>query len=306
MKSLVFLSAFTTVALAQSSTTSAAAADSTANSLIPTGISSGCGSFLKSLDVDSSFSSCTSPLIAATSQFGPGSSSTPSSATISSALSTLCSTSASSCTDQTVRGKLADFYSACTIELTANPKSDVLRIYDVLYALLPLKQAVCTKDSSGKYCVTEVTNPSSGQSFWSQTSNTKRATGQTAAVIPNTTAFRQTNLLFFFLTAQTASATLCTTCSRNVLMSYFNFEQSVPYGPGFANSPLLGGQSDLYNHISSTCGKTFLGGAVQAAGSISSSSVGGTSAALRSASHSFSGIVSAIIGTVAIGFAAIL
>ena len=207
--------------------------------------------------------------------------------------------------------------------MTTNPNADVLRTYDVMYALLPLQQAVCTKDSNGKYCVTEITNPSSTsdssgqvdaavigssspdissvkQYLWSQTSYTKRATAQTVAMIPNVTTFRQSNLLFFFLTPQTASATLCTTCTRNMLMSYFDFEQSVPYAPGLGNSPLMGGQLDLYNHVASACGKTFLGGAVEAAGSISSGLVGGQSAAPRSASQSFVGIVSALMGTVAI------
>jgi len=310
MKSIAILSALTTVALAQSS----ASSTSTANPLIPTGISSGCQSFFNALDSDTSLSSCTSTLIAATSQFGPGanSTSTPSTATITSALNNLCSTSASSCTDQTVRSKLTNFYSSCTTELTTNPNSDVLRTYDVLYALTPLQQAVCTKDDNGKYCVTEATTPTSSaagtninQYLWSQVSNAKRSTAQITAIIPNTTTFRQSNLLFFFLQPQSDSAILCTTCTRDILMSYINFEQSVPYGPGIKNSLLMSGQTDLYNAVTSTCGKSFLNGGVQAAGGISSGLVG-TSAAPRSVSQSFGGFVTAVMGTVAFGFMASL
>jgi len=275
-------------------------------------------------------SSCTNPIIAATSQFGPGasSSSTPSAGTINAALNSICSTAANSCTDQTFRSKLADFYSACTAELTTNVNSDVIRTYDVLYALTPLKQAICTKDDSGKYCVTEITAPSSStgasdskvdiavgssstpdlssvkQWLWSTPSNAKRATGETAAIIPNVTTYKQSNLLFFFLQPQMDSATLCTTCTRNVLMAYFNFERSVPYGPGLSNSPLMGGQSALYNAVNSTCGKSFFGGAVQAAGGISDGLLG--NAAPRSVSQSLGGIITAVMGTVAFGFAAIL
>jgi hypothetical protein len=88
-------------------------------------------------------------------------------------------------------------------------------------------------------------------------------------------------------------------------MSYFNFEKSVPYGPGLSNSPLLGGQSDLYDAVNNTCGKSFFGGAVQAAGGISGGLVG-SNAAPRSISQSFGGIITAVMGTVAFGFAAIL
>jgi hypothetical protein len=216
---------------------------------------------------------------------------------------------------------LISFYSACTAELTANQNTDVLRTYDVLYALTPLKQAVCTKDDGGKYCVTEVTTPLNArvnvaitgrsaaadavQWLWRRVSNTKRAAAQTPAIIPNTTTFRETNLLFFFLQPQTASATLCTTCTRNILMSYISFEQSVPYGPGLSNSPLMGGQSDLYNAINNTCGKSFFGGAVQAAGGISGGALS-PSAAPRPVSQTFGGIVTVVIGTVVLGIAAIL
>jgi len=189
-----------------------------------------------------------------------------------------------------------------------NPDPDVLRTYDVLYALIPLKQAVCAKDDNGKFCVLGVTIPSSSAAAAGAKVNvavTKRGAAQAPAVIPNTTTFRQTNLLFFFLQPQTASSTLCTTCTRNILMSYINFEQSIPYAPGLGNSPLMGGQSDLYNAVTSTCGNTFFGGAVQAAGGISSG-LFGTSAAPRSVSQTFGGIVTAVMSSVALGFAAIL
>jgi len=196
------------------------------------------------------------------------------------------------------------FYSACASELTTNPNPDVLRTYDVLYALIPFIQAVCTKDDNANYCVTDIIIPSSSTTAIGA-SNAKRAANQTPVVMPNVTTFRQTNLLFFFLQPQTSSTTLCTTCTRNVIMSYISFEQSVPYAPGIGNSPLMGGQIDLYNAITNTCGQSFFGGAAQAAGEIHSGLLG-TSAAPRSVSKAFGGILTAVMGIVVLDFAAIL
>lgn len=269
------------------------------------------------MDGDATLSACTAPIITATAQFGPGanSTSTPSTTTIGSALDVICLSSDSSCSDQTVRGQLSDFYSACTPELTSNPNADVIRTYDVLYALIPFKQALCTKDSNGKYCATEITSPSSSNSnsqvdlvvtsgdstfssvkqfLWSSAGVAKRATAQTAAIIPNITTYRDSNLLFFFLEPDTPSATLCTTCSRSVMLSYISFETSVPYAPGLSSSPLMGGQSALYNAMTSTCGATFFTGSVQAAGGLGSGLLGNkmpTSAAQKLVCQSFAGLV---------------
>jgi hypothetical protein len=211
--------------------------------------------------------------------------------------------------------------------LTSNANSDVINIYDVFYALTPLKNAVCTKNLNDNYCVTEITAPSSNAAasganvniavgssavsslkhyLWSQVSKTKRATAQTPAMIPNTTTYRNNNILFFLLQPNTDSTILCTVCTRSVLMSYFNFEQSVPYGPGISNSPLMGGQMDLYNAVNNACGSDFFSGAVQAAGGLSGGLGGAKSTAVRSVSQSFGGVVTAVMGTVVFGFAAIL
>jgi hypothetical protein len=89
-------------------------------------------------------------------------------------------------------------------------------------------------------------------------------------------------------------------------MSYFNFEQNVPYGPGISKSPLMGGQMDLYNAVNNACGSDFFSGAVQAAGGLSGGLAGSTSAAVRSVSQSFGGVVAAVMGTMAFAFVAIL
>lgn len=213
--------------------------------------------------------------------------STANSTAITKALSSLCS--ATACSQSTVRTALANFYSACQAELTTSVNSAVLRNYDVLYALIPMQEAACAKDDSGNYCVVSAVSSSAGQADVVESgskplsdvqkylavgasSAAKRDTTM-QAVYPNTTTFASANLPFLFLTSDTPSSTLCTSCTRSVMTAYVNFESSVPYAPGLAQSSLLSGQSALYNHINSTCGSSFLSGAVQAAGGLSGSEI---------------------------------
>jgi hypothetical protein len=245
--------------------TAAPAPSSAANPLIPTGISKGCTDFLTNLNSDKTLATCTSALTTATSGYAPGGSAmtSPSTTQIESTLNTLCSTStASSCPESLLRGKIADFYSACSVELTSNPNPDVVRTYDVLYTITPLKNAICSKDDNGSYCVTQAKLPSG-------TSKSLVAGSDQTVLIPDMSAYRKANLPFLFLTPSLDSADLCTACTRNVLTSYINFESNVPYAPGLSKSTVLGSQSDLYNGVQNTCGKNFLSGAVQAAGGLS-------------------------------------
>ncbi|KAH7911291.1 hypothetical protein BJ138DRAFT_1113340 [Hygrophoropsis aurantiaca] len=332
MKSVAVLSALVSAAVAQSSTSSAAGASSSSNPLIPTGISDGCSSFLNTLNSNSGFSACTSPIISATQQFGPGGNETSGATTgsINSALNNLCSTSAfSACPDSTIGDQLTSFYSACSAELTSNPNTDVIRTYDVLYMLSPMRQAICSKDDNGKYCVTEIpsasnsdaagnvdietTKDTSQKNLWiwtgedpeadaSSTVTRRDVSNTTAALIPNTTTFSATNLVFLFLEPTMSSTQLCTACTRNILTPYINFESKIPYGPGLGKSPCMSGQSALYNGVQGTCGANFLSGAVQAAGGISSGILNG--AALRSMSQDVNAVVAAMLGAAALAAAA--
>ncbi|KAK7688725.1 hypothetical protein QCA50_008264 [Cerrena zonata] len=249
MKSFAVVSVLASVAFAQ-----------TTSSLIPTGISSTCGSFLSTLNNDSSLASCTTPLISATSAILSGN--TTSTSGVSSTLNNVCG-SAVQCDEVAIRKQLTSFYQSCTSDMGTN--SDVLAMYDALYAIVPLKKAICSKDDSGAYCATAST--SSGTSL---TSLYSKVTAAAQSVFKlNVSTLKSTNIAFLFLKATTDSAKLCTSCTRSIFTSYASWETSIPYGPGIANSPLLGGQSDLYNGMKSTCGDSFLTGAVQAAGSLS-------------------------------------
>ncbi|KIL64651.1 hypothetical protein M378DRAFT_126504 [Amanita muscaria Koide BX008] len=259
--------------------------NSTADPLIPTGISQGCSSFLNTLNSDSTLSGCAKTLLSATTQFGPGGNATDkSTSAINSAVDTICSTSSlSSCPDSFFRDKLVDFYSQCSAELTSN--SAVIKIYEVVYALIPFRNAICSKDDNDNYCLTQKTNTSTSgaKTYLASQDNSQellhhlyndpslqaRAASSWSNITPNMTTFHDTNLLFFFLKPNMTEQDLCTTCTRQVFMCYFNFETLVPFAPGMTASQLLGGQPDLYKGIQNTCGPNFLQTNIQAAGGIS-------------------------------------
>jgi len=253
-KYLAIISILAPVILAQNTTTE--------SPLIPSGISDKCKTFLTALNTDSSLTACTSSLISLTSAYGPGSTTTHSQASVQGSLSSFCSASATAaCPESLIRGKLTEFYPACSVELVEQPNDGVLSIYDVLYAITPLKTAVCAKDDSGKYCALR----SQGSA------NVKR---QADAITPNIQAYHDSNLLFLFLKAELENNVLCTACTRNILSSYIQFESNIPYVPGIANSDLLSGQAPLYTAVQSKCGENFLSGSVAAAGSLGNSLTG--------------------------------
>jgi hypothetical protein len=81
--------------------------------------------------------------------------------------------------------------------------------------------------------------------------------------------YHDNNLPFLFITSNLDATKLCTTCTRNILTAYINFESNVPFGPGLSNSQILNTQPDLYAAIQTKCPSGFLSGAVQAAGGLS-------------------------------------
>jgi hypothetical protein len=250
---------------------------------------------------------------------------------INTALSSLCSTTAfSACPDSTVRAQLMAFYSACSAELTTNVNDDVLRNYDALYVLTPLRQAICSKSDNGSYCVTQLSSTSGSSSaagsealvtpgassnqvllenylyttpdLSGSVPSRRDTSNTTTALIPNVTTYAKTNLVFLFLEPSMTETQLCTTCTRNILTPYITFESSLPYAPGLNNSLLLAGQNAIYNAILSTCPTGFLSGAVQAAGGLSSGILSGS--APRSISADMSLVVSAILGAAGLAITA--
>ncbi|KZT23000.1 hypothetical protein NEOLEDRAFT_1118544 [Neolentinus lepideus HHB14362 ss-1] len=314
MKSIAIISLLVAGALAQSSASSATAASSTASALIPSGISSACSTYLTSLNSDSTLYSCAAPIISATSQFGAAANSGASStSSVNSAIKSFCANSETACSASNIKSQLASFYSACTPELTASANSAVIRMYDALYSLTPLMQAVCSQDDSGNYCITQTASAANSSSssgnlataqkyLWYPQTSSKRAVSM---IEPNATTFTNYNLPFLLLTGSTPSSTLCTSCTRSILTSYINFESSVPYGPGLSKSSLLSGQSALYQGVQSTCGESFMSGAVQAAGGIKSGAFSGAGRSVSVEGGALGVLISAL-SVAAAGFAAAL
>jgi len=282
MKSFVALSLFATLALAQST--------------IPSGISPACSSFLTQLDSDDSLSSCTSSLISATQAFGPGGSGSSSASSVNSALDSLCGSS-SSCSETSTRSTLASFYSACQAELTSSPNKQVQQIYDILYILIPLRSATCSKDDNGQYCATEIAGSApSASSLYSSDQQ---------VVTPNFDTLQSSNAAFLFLSPTLSSDKLCTSCTRNIVTSYISFESDIAYAPGLSNSILLSGQTPLYQALQNTCGASFLSGAVQAAGSLSGNVISQHQSGAPRASSARAGGIAALLGAVTVAMAAL-
>ncbi|KAL8284009.1 hypothetical protein RQP46_005122 [Phenoliferia psychrophenolica] len=132
-----------------------AVSNSGVNPLIPTTLSTGCTRFLEYLNTDTSISTCATPLRTALSLFAPSTATTysASGADVASSLATLCSTAA--CSDSLLRETLSHFNGNCSAELTAGNEV-VVDSYDAIYTLGPFLTAICTKDSVGDFCLSDI------------------------------------------------------------------------------------------------------------------------------------------------------
>jgi hypothetical protein len=79
-----------------------------------------------------------------------------------------------------------------------------------------------------------------------------------SVITPNMTTYRNTNLPFLFLQPNMKASALCTPCTREVMVSYIKWETAFPYALGLSQSPILGGQSELWNAINATCGQGYV------------------------------------------------
>jgi len=219
------------------------------------------------------------------------------------------------CDQSTIQSQLANFQTACSAELQTNVNSAVVNIYDVIYTMIPLKQAVCSQDGSG-YCIQSAAANTNGsktdvvenggsdvqQYLYEAVSKPLGRRGVTDEEYTlNSTTWTANNVAFLGLQPTLLSAQLCVACTRNIMTPYITFESNVPYTPGLSQSSILSGQSALYNAIQSTCGASFLSGAVQAAGGL------GNNGPLKGAAvRSTSGNSAMIFGIVIIGLATLL
>lgn len=235
------------------------------SSSIPSGISSDCSTFLTQLNTDSSLSSCTKSLLSSGSSFNA---STADASATSKALSAFCGATPS-CSEDSIRSSLSSLYQKCSKELAGGANKEVTLIYDTLYAVMPYKTAMCSKGDDGNLCATAGQASSTVPLASGGSMPVQQVMDSMGTTAPNADTFAKTNMVFMFLTPSTPSASLCTSCTRNILSAYIDFESKIPYGPGFASSVLLAGQSALYSAVTTTCGANFLEGKLQAAGSLS-------------------------------------
>jgi len=310
--------------------------------LIPSGISSQCSTFLDQLNSDAELASCVQPLINATASFSPTSGANLTGSDINYTLASICK-STSGCSDATIRTWLSSFYSSCQPELTSadSYNAEVRKLYDILYVVNPLQGAVCAIDSANQeYCVNEIIaaekagNSSSSSSAVSGSASAsasasasgianntliqnlaavpglsssvtfaaehlyvtitesasalsrrvfnlisaRQSQAQSYATIitPNTTTYGSTNLAFLFLAPDFPAASLCTPCTREVMVAYIKWESKQPYALGLSQSPILGGQSELWSAINSTCGSAYINAITSEVGTFSTqSSTGG-------------------------------
>ena len=100
---------------------------------------------------------CLSTLVNATSEFNPSSATRYSDTALSTTLTALCGGSGK-CDETKIRSQLANFYPACQTNLLGDAANDQVKsTYDILYVLLPLRNALCAKNpNTNKYCVQEI------------------------------------------------------------------------------------------------------------------------------------------------------
>jgi len=130
----------------------------------------------------------------------------------------------------------------CNDELTgASPNADVRAVYDSFYLLVPVKNAVCTKNDGNDYCAASIAPGSSSQV----------TAGSVASM------YQGTSLAYLFIDPTASKDVVCTPCTKNVLSAYTSFETSTPYALGLANSAILGGQQAIWQGVLNTCGSSF-------------------------------------------------
>jgi len=175
-------------------------------------------------------------------------------------------------------------------------------------------EAVCSQDGSGNYCVTTIAPQAASatpglavliQQFiaivvqlpFSKRSNASPFSSSGTYSTPNATTFQAASIPFLFLSPNTPQSTLCSSCSSAILKPYLTFESSIANALGVANSPLLGGQKNLWTAVQNQCGTSFASGVVANAGTSPSSNatVGSNLSGAMSVKASAGGVISALL-----------
>lgn len=113
---------------------------------------------------------------------------------------------------------------------------------------------------------TNMTTSSAAGSSNSSSSSSSTNSFDLPSLLPNSQTYRTLSLPFLFLTSSLPSSTLCTPCTKQILTNYISFESRQPYALGLANSPILGGQGDLWKGTGEKCGSGFLSNIMEMSG----------------------------------------
>lgn len=144
-------------------------------------------------------------------------------------ISSLCAaTTSNTCPDSTMRSWLAYFRGNCTNELLTNPNQQVVGIYTSFYAIKPFLNAVCAKDTAtGSYCLSQLGSNSTAKAAGGMANAAQQPLAD-ANGVPNAEAFSNANILWLGANPNMDAASLCTTCTKNVLTSYIQWESANP------------------------------------------------------------------------------
>jgi len=151
------------------------------------------------------------------------------------------------------------------------PPSLYIQITSVAKRLLRRQQAAAESWSSGASSSSSAqASPSSvagnSSSSSNSTSESTSTTYKLPSLLPNSQTYRSMSLPFLFLSSSLPSSTLCTPCTKQILTNYISFESRQPYALGLANSPILGGQGELWQGTGEKCGSGFLSNIMQMSG----------------------------------------
>lgn len=113
---------------------------------------------------------------------------------------------------------------------------------------------------------TNMTTSAAGSSNSSSSSSGSTNSFDLPSLLPNSQTYRTLSLPFLFLTSSLPSSTLCTPCTKQILTNYISFESRQPYALGLANSPILGGQGELWKGTGEKCGSGFLSNIMEMSG----------------------------------------
>ncbi|GAA5898300.1 uncharacterized protein JCM6883_000986 [Sporobolomyces salmoneus] len=154
------------------------------------------------------------------------------------------------------------------------PPSLYIQITNVAKRLMRRQQAAAESwSSSSSYMASasaQASPSASASGNSSSSSNSTTASSSTTfklpSLLPNSQTYRSMSLPFLFLSSSLPSTTLCTPCTKQILTNYISFESRQPYALGLANSPILGGQGELWQGTGEKCGAGFLTNIMQMSG----------------------------------------